>query len=65
MKEEQFKEICDKLDKITALLAIQNIESKNDKIYVLKKLGLKSYEIAPLIGLTESGVRDTKGWKRK
>lgn len=65
MSEELLKSIDKKLDKITALLMIQNIENKNDKIYSLKKLGLSSVEVAELIGMTDNGVRSTEGWKRK
>ena len=65
MNEKQFGIICKKLDKIAALLTIQNINDKDGKIYALKKMGFTSVEVAPIIGITESGVRDTKGWKRK
>ncbi len=64
-EKDLLQEISNKLDKIPAALAIQNIEEKNDKIIILKKAGFTSAEIAPLIGLTESGVRDTKGWKKE
>ncbi len=65
MNDKQFEIICKKLDKITALLTIQNIENKNDKIALLKKLKFTSAEIASLVNMTESGVRDSKGWKKK
>ena len=65
MEKKQFKIICEKLDKITALLVIQSLQERDEKVYALKKLGLKSAEIAPLVGMTESGVRDNKGWKRR
>ena len=65
MKDKQFETICKKLNKIYAVIAIKDIENKDDKIYTLKKLGLTSAEIAPLVGITESGIRDNKGWKRK
>jgi len=65
MDKKQFEEICKKLDKIFAALTIQNIENKNDKIALLKKLNFTSAEIAFLVNMTESGVRDSKGWKKK
>lgn len=63
MDDKQFKILNEKLDKIIALLTVQNVQNKNDKIYVLKKLGLTSDEISPLVGI--KNVRDTSGWKRK
>lgn len=65
MDNKQFETICKKLDKISVAIAIQNIGDKDDKIYALKKSGMTSSEVAMLVGLTESGIRDTKGWKRK
>ena len=64
MDKKQFEIICEKLDKIIAISAIQNIEHSNDKIAFLKKIGLKSGDIALFVGLTESGVRKSEGWKR-
>ena len=63
MDQKQFEIICKKLDRITALLSIQNIEDKNDKIYVLKKLGLSSEDVGDLIGI--KNPRQMEGWKRK
>jgi len=65
LDREQFDVICKKLDKIFAITAIQSIEAKNDKIYALKKFGLNSGEIAPLVGMSESGIRDNPGWKKR
>lgn len=65
MDKQQFETICRKLDKITALLMIKNIEEKNDKINSLKKLGLSSVEVAELVGMTDNGIRSSEGWKRK
>ena len=65
MSEKQFEIICKKLDKIFAITAIQSIGNKDDRVYALKKLGFTSAEIAPLVGMTESGIRDNRGWKRK
>lgn len=63
MSVEILKSIDEKLNKIIALLTIQNIQDKDDKIYALKKLGLTSDEISPVVNI--KNVRDTKGWKRK
>jgi len=65
MDKQQFEIICKKLDNLTALFMIQNIQGREDKIYCLKKLGLSSLEIASLVGMTDNGVRSSKGWKRK
>jgi len=65
MDDKQFEIICEKLDKIATVVVLQNIEDKNQKISLLKKSGMTSAEIAALLGMTESGIRDTKGWKRK
>jgi hypothetical protein len=63
MNDKQFEEICKRLDKILAVLTIQNLEDKNDKIYTLKKLGLSSEDIAILVGV--KNPRQMEGWKRK
>jgi len=63
MTEELLKSIDKKLSKIIALLVVQNIQDKDAKIYALKKIGLTSDEISPLVNI--KNVRDTKGWKRK
>jgi hypothetical protein len=63
MSDKQFEEICKRLDKILAVLLIQNLEDKNDQIYALKKLGLISEDIAILVGV--KNPRQMEGWKRK
>ena len=63
--EELLSEISQKLDAVIGVLAIQSIENIDDKIYTLKKLGFKSDEIGPLVGLKGTSVRDREGWKRK
>ena len=63
MDNKQFEAICKKLDKIAALLTIQNVEDKNDKIVVLKKMGLSSEEEGELLGV--KNPRQMEGWKRK
>jgi len=63
MDDNQFKEICKKLDKIFGIIAIQNVDNNDDKVYLLKKLGFSSTEISPIIGV--KNVRQMEGWKRK
>lgn len=63
MNDKQFETLCKKLDRVVALLSIQNTGDKDDKIYVLKKLGLSSEEVAILIGV--KNPRQMEGWKRK
>jgi len=63
MDDKQFKIICEKLEKLTGMVAVQGIADKNDKITALKKIGFNSDEISPLVGV--KNIRDTKGWKRK
>jgi len=63
MSIEILKSIDGKLSKIIALLTAQSIQDKDDKIYALKKLGLTSDEISPIVNI--KNVRDTKGWKRR
>ena len=65
MDEKQFETMCGKLDKIMALLATQGIEDQNKKIVILRKLGLTSLEAGNVLGLSESTIRNSKGWKVK
>ena len=61
LKKTYFK----KLDKITGILAIQEIDNLDDKIRVLKTLGFSSDEIGPFVNMKSRTVRDRKGWKQK
>ena len=63
MNDEQFNTISKKIDKIIALLIIQNFENINDKIYSLKKLNLTSEEVGELVGV--KNPRQMEGWRRK
>lgn len=65
MSEDLLKNIDKKMNKIVALLTIQNIQDKEDKIYALKNIGLTSLEVGNMLGLSESTIRGSKGWKRK
>ena len=63
MIDNQFQEIIKKLDKIFAIIAIQNVEDNNNKVYLLKKLGFSSNDINPIVGV--KNCRQMEGWKRK
>lgn len=63
MNDKQFEEICKRLDKILAVLIIQNLKDKNDQVYALKNLGLTSEDIAILVGVRNP--RQMEGWKRE
>lgn len=65
MNDKEFQILCKKLDRIMAVLALNNFEKRDDKIAFLKKSGFNSVEIASFIGLDESSVRKSEGWKRK
>ncbi len=63
MNDTQFKEICDKLDKIFAVISVQGMGDKDAKIYALKRCGFTFQEIGPLVCMKD--VRKTKGWTKK
>lgn len=63
MDDKHFAEICNKLDRIFGIIAVQGIDDVNDKIYSLKSLGFSSKDINPLVGV--KNVRQMEGWKRK
>ncbi|MCK4520956.1 MAG: hypothetical protein KAU20_00145 [Nanoarchaeota archaeon] len=63
MNDNQFNEICKRLDKIFAITAIQGINNKDDKIFALRQLGFGYKEIGPLVGMKD--IRKTVGWNRK
>jgi len=63
MDDKQFDIICKKLDKIVSILAVQGIEERDKKIYVLKESDFSSEEIEKFLGV--SNVRRSEGWKRK
>jgi hypothetical protein len=63
MNDKQFEEISKKLDKIFAIIAVQSIDNKDDKINTLKRLGFSSDEINPIVGV--KNCRQMEGWKRK
>jgi len=46
MEPQQFEELCIKIDRIFAILAVQNIEDKNEKVYILKKLYLLRHRLS-------------------
>jgi len=63
MNDDQFEEIKRRLDKIIAILSIQGVSNNDKKIWILKKMGLSSYEIGALLGI--GNVRQMKGWKKR
>ena len=63
MDNDQFGILCKKMDRIFAIISVQNMDDKDDKIFTLKKLGFTSDEISPIVKI--KNVRDTKGWKKK
>lgn len=63
MNDEQFKVICQKLDRIYAGIALNSVDNKDDKIFALKQFGYGYKEIGPLVSMKD--VRKTEGWKRK
>ena len=65
MELKQFETINAKLDKIIGLLAIQGITEQDKKIMILKKLGFTSLDVGNFLGLSESTIRGSKGWKEK
>jgi len=64
MDEKQFNIVCGKIDKLAALIAIQNVGDQDKKINILKKIDLTSKEIGDLLGLAESSIRKSTGWKK-
>lgn len=62
MNDIQFQELSKKLDKIFAIIAIQNVEDNNNKVYLLKNLGFSSNDINPIVGV--KNCRQMEGWKR-
>jgi DNA-directed RNA polymerase specialized sigma subunit len=63
MNDKQFNLVCQKLDKIAAMIAVQKIDDKDKQVYILKKSGLSSEEIGDLLGI--KNPRQMEGWKRK
>ncbi len=64
-EKELLQEISNKLDKISIVIAVQNIQYRDTKISLLKKAQLSSKEIGDLLGVTEGRIRQSKGWKKK
>ena len=64
MNDNQFDIICKKLDRLAALISIQNIGDQDKKINILKRCGSTSKEIGDLLGVTEGRIRQSKGWKK-
>ena len=64
MDEKQFNILCKKVDMIVILLAMQNVGDRDKKIKALKNIGASSAEIGGVLGVEESVIRKSKGWKR-
>lgn len=62
MDTKQFESIIERLDRIYAILIIQSLENRDDKIYMLKQLGFGYRDIGPMVGMKD--VSKTDGWKR-
>ena len=64
MNEDQFKELCKKLDKIAALVAVQG-KDKDLQIKALTKAGFTSHEIGMFTGTAPGTVRRRRSAKKK
>lgn len=68
MDDAQFKELKDKLDVITRLLALNlvgDMKLQKDKIMTLSSFGFQPIQIAELLGTTPQTVRDALYRARK
>jgi len=67
MEEKHYKEICQKLDTIIKLLAVQSLGQKKGKeaISTLDGFGFQPKDIANLIGTTPNTVRVVLSGMRK
>ena len=68
MNDEQFKELKDKLDVITRLLAlniVKDMKLQKDQILTLSSFAFQPSQIAELLGTTANTVRVTLSTARK
>lgn len=68
MDDKQFKELKDKMDVITKLLAlniVKDVKVQKDQIITLSSFGLQPSQIADLLGTTANTVRVTLSTARK
>lgn len=68
MSKEQFEELTQKFDTLIRLVAgnfLKDAKNKTQKIGILDELGIKTNEIASLVGTTEESVRTLKKRVRK
>jgi DNA-binding CsgD family transcriptional regulator len=68
MNEEQFRQLYQRLDLMTKLVAgflLKDAESKTQKIEILTQLEIPAKEIAQLVGTTEKSVKTIKQRLRK
>jgi DNA-directed RNA polymerase specialized sigma24 family protein len=67
MDEKQFKEIIERLDKLTRLIAISNTKglTSTDRIILLNQAGFAPREIADMLNTTSNVVSVTLSLRRK
>jgi predicted regulator of amino acid metabolism with ACT domain len=68
MNEEQFRQINQRLETITKLIAgflLKDAENKTQKIEILEQLEIPTKDIAQLVGTTEKSVKTIKQRIRK
>jgi DNA-binding NarL/FixJ family response regulator len=68
MEEKQFEALEERLDKITRLLAhsaVKDLQSEQEKVDLLDRLGLRTSEIARYLGKSSQNVSTVLGNLRK
>lgn len=67
MDDKQFKEIIERLDKLTRIIAISNTRglTSTDRIILLHQVGFAPREIADMLNTTSNVVSVTLSLRRK
>ena len=67
MDDKQFKEIIERLDKLTRIVAISNTRglTSTDRIILLSQAGFRPTEIADMLNTTPNVVSVTLSLRRK
>lgn len=67
MDDKQFKEIIERLDKLTRVVAISNTRglTSTDRILLLSQVGFRPIEIADMLNTTSNVVNVTLSLRRK
>jgi hypothetical protein len=67
MDDKQFKEIIERLDKLTRVVAISNTRglTSTDRIILLSQAGFRPTEIADMLNTTSNVVSVTLSLRRK